>query len=118
MSNEIGKNLNNFNSITKTSVNDKCSKLAQSTNGSKLENNTKMQETMEFLGTMGLSQVIKAKPSKTTIKAVDELKNDYEYVQNHISFCNNLVAKGYSLQEADRITQKVFSSLKNKNTYN
>lgn len=117
MHNEIGKNLNNFTTFAQSNLQENHLNHAQSMNDNNMCDSIKMQETMDFLGTMGLSQVIKSNPSNTTIKAVDEVKNDYEYVQSHISFCNNLVDRGYTLQEADRITQNVFDNLKNKNMY-
>ncbi len=118
MSNEIGRNLKGYENLAQAQVSESLNSFQNAHNS--INNNInsfKNEEAMAFLGTMGMSQVKISKPTQTTIKAVNEFTTDSNYVENHISFCNNLVDNGYTLQEADRITQKVFNKLKDADIY-
>ena len=40
-----------------------------------------------------------------------------ELIQEHVEFCDSLVASGYCLEEAIEKSDMVFGALKNKNMY-
>ncbi len=56
--------------------------------------------------------------AKNANSAADKFIQDPEYVQSHVEFCDELVEKGYPLEEAIEKTDKCFKILSDKDTYN
>ena len=75
-----------------------------------------LKESMEMLGLLGSVQV-KRDAQKTLNQSVEEFIQDPFIVQEKVDFCDNLVQRGYHLEEADNKTRQVFSALQNSKTY-
>ena len=105
------KNANN-NSSNHTSK-------AQVASSNVCANDSSMQDSMKFLGTMGCAQVNMGNlsSSTTTRQAMEKFIQNPEYVQAHVDFCDSLVARGYKLEEAIEKSDLFFGTLKNKNIY-
>ena len=50
-------------------------------------------------------------------KSTQEFLKNTEFVQAHVDFCDSLVKNGYKLEEAIQITDSIFETLKQKETY-
>ncbi len=76
------------------------------------------QSSLNFLGTLGCAQVNMDNLRHERIKtALKELKADPILVQTHVETCDSLVQRGYPLEEAIKITDRIFKTLSDKNTY-
>lgn len=118
MNREIGRDLNAYSGMQKAK---KQEKVAFQSNCNALDDSNltsdEMNESFAYLDSIGRSQVNMLKPTKTTQDAVQKYMDDPNYVENHMAFCDDLVKKGYSLEEADRITQQVFEKLSDERVY-
>ena len=77
-----------------------------------------MANSMNFLGAMGHAQVnMNNSLTKGVKSSVDSFINDPEYVQEHTELCDELVKKGYPLEKAIDVTDRVFDVLKTEDTY-
>lgn len=56
--------------------------------------------------------------NKTTQNSIKNYMQNPLEVELHTDFCDNLVSRGYKLEEAIHTTDKVFETLSNKDTYN
>ena len=116
MNNDItGNYSNNFNSIPKmqkTTGLDNAEKILPE-DIEKIETN--VQSPMDCLNSMGIAQVKMTNP-QTRLSALEFLK-DEEYATAHVEFCDDLVEKGYKLEDAIQITDEVFAHLKKGATY-
>ncbi len=115
MNNDITGNYNNFSNIPKV-------KNGVGSNGAekflpedieKIETN--VQSPMDCLNSMGVAQVKMTNP-QTRLSALEFL-NDEGYATAHVEFCDDLVEKGYKLEDAIQITDEVFAHLKKGATY-
>ena len=78
-----------------------------------------MDKSMEFLGTLGQTYIKRSenKTSQTIRNSIQMFLNDPLYVENYVGFCDDLVEKGYDLDDAIEKTDVVFEALKDKNIY-
>lgn len=85
------------------------------------ENNDEksMKDTFEYLKAMGYAQVNMDNliSQKSVRIAMEKFLQNPELIQEHVEFCDALVACGYSLEEAIEKSDIVFSALKNQNMY-
>ena len=87
-------------------------------NGEKLEQDNKtINEALGFLGTMGLAQINMDNPQSSIRHSVEEILSDSENIEQQVQFCDELVKKGYKLEDAIQKTDDVFKILSDKNTY-
>lgn len=118
MNNDISANLKYFNA----------QKQNKAVNGSKSKeepvaelnkSNSDFRDSMAFLGSMGCAQVKMDNASLCSriANSVAEFKENPDLVNLHTSFCDDLIEKGYSLENAVRCTDAVFRGLKNEETY-
>jgi len=92
------------------------SNVISDTNDSKSAEN--MANSLNFLGSMGYAQVnMNNSLTKGVKTSVDSFIDDPEYVQEHNDMCDNLVKDGYPLEEAIDVTDRIFDTLKNEETY-
>ena len=77
------------------------------------------ETAQKYLGALGRTKVNMDKNAINTRVAdsVDILKQDPEYVQNYIDFCDSLQDKGYSLEDSIIGTDLIFEKLKDEQTY-
>ena len=78
-----------------------------------------VKDSMECLGNMGCAQVNMNNlgTSRSVRQAMEKFIQNPEYVQAHVDFCDGLVAKGYSLEDAIQKSDIVFCALKDENIY-
>ena len=87
-------------------------------NGGKLEQDNKtINEALGFLGTMGLAQINMDNPQSSIRHSVEEILSDSENIEQQVQFCDELVKKGYKLEDDIKKTDDVFKILSDKNTY-
>ena len=60
----------------------------------------------------------RAQNELSTKLAVESFIKDPFEIELHTDFCDNLLSRGYKLEEAIQKTDTVFETLKDKNTYN
>ena len=115
MNNDITGNYNNFSNIPKVqnNVGSNGAEKILPEDIEKIEKN--IQSPMDCLNSMGVAQVKMTNP-QTRLSAIEFLK-DEEYATKHVEFCDDLVEKGYKLEDAIQITDKVFAHLKKGSTY-
>lgn len=77
------------------------------------------EKTQNYFNALGRTKVNidKASVENRVTNSVEGLKADPCYVQNHVDFCDELVKKGYSLEEAIEKTDYIFDKLKDEDTY-
>ena len=115
MNNDITGNFNNFNSIPKMS-NNVGSNDVEKILPENIEISTDVvQSPMDCLGSMGVAQVKMTNPRVK--QSVIEFLNDEEFATSHVDFCDNLVQKGYKLEDAIKVTDEVFAHLKKDSIY-
>jgi len=75
--------------------------------------------TQNFLSMLGRTKVNMDKTSVNNRVAsyVEAFKNDSQYSQNYVEFCDGLLEKGYSLEDAIIGTDIIFKGLKQESTY-
>ncbi len=77
------------------------------------------KKTQDYLYTLGLAKVNidKEAVNKRVEESVKDFKENPEYAQSHVDFCDELVKKGCSLEDAIEKTDYIFDKLKNEATY-
>lgn len=72
-----------------------------------------IKDSMTLLGNMGYAKVNMDRThlSNNTAKAIDEFLKNQDIAEMHTEFCDSLVEKGYSLEDAVITTDKVFTLL-------
>ena len=77
-----------------------------------------MEKSMHFLGSMGYAQVNMNNPLAKRVKSsVDNFLEDPQYASEHTEICDELVKKGYPLEDAINVTDRIFDTLKAEDTY-
>lgn len=94
-------------------------KTTSASNARMCANNETMDSTMEFLKNMGCVKVNMDSLSfdKSVRAAMESFFKNPELAQEHVDFCDSLVAQGYTLEEAIEKSDKFFGILKDKNIY-
>ena len=77
------------------------------------------ETAQKYLGALGRTKVNmdKGNMDSRVCASVDILRQDPEYVQNYIDFCDSLQKSGYSLEDAVIGTDLIFEKLKDEQTY-
>ena len=119
MSNDITNLSNNINHNI-------ASKLLQSkveANNVETKDSKNLDSTLSYLDSIGHAQVNmhadmnSSAPSNGVIYSMEILKNDPCGVESYNDFCDTLIEKGYSLEDAMYKADAFFSCLKNSSTY-
>ncbi len=92
---------------------------SEPTEGNNAENmSNSMEKSMNFLGAMGYAQVNMTNPTiKRVQNSVDSFLEDPEYAKQHTETCDELVKRGYKLEDAIDVTDRIFDTLKTEDTY-
>lgn len=115
MNNDITGNYNKFSNIPKVKNNVGLNG-AEKILPENIENSEKeVHSPMDFLNSMGMAQV-KMSNAGARLSTIEFLK-DEGFAHAHVDFCDSLVQKGYSLEDAIKITDEVFADLKKSSTY-
>ena len=119
MNNDISADVNKY--ISNKASSRQMSSSEANVEISKAENidSESIKNSFDYLGSLGHAQVNmnKLTPSKTTKEAVKSFVNDPEYAKAHVELCDELVSRGYKLEDAIMKTDKIFNILSDKNTY-
>ena len=71
-------------------------------------------DSMDCLNAMGCAKV---NMDKRAIESTEYFKKNPQTVQAYVDFCDSIVERGQSLEDAINTTDKVFDSLKSEYTY-
>lgn len=120
MNNDISRDLNSFIKTTQRQKQNNARIPADMPiqNSEKIlpDKSKSLEDSMGFLGVLGSMQV-KRDLSKSVNNAVEEFIEDPEKIKEKVDFCDELVARGYCLEDADKKTCEVFHVLEDPNTY-
>jgi hypothetical protein len=117
MNNEIPSELTKFvKPVANKAVSKPISSTSALANSDFISNYDSAQDCLNNMGHAKVNLDKKAM-SNRVISSLGVLKKDAQYVQSHVEFCDNLVQKGYSLEDAVLGTDIIFKHLQNKSTY-
>lgn len=118
MNNDIAQDVNHYINIPKISKNtDKTTEAELCCNNVSSQKTT--ADSMGCLSAMGYAQVNMDNPfSKACVQAIEEFKQNPELVEAQIELQDELVKKGYTLEEAIIKSDSIFSILKQQDLYN
>ena len=77
---------------------------------------TNNQNYLSMLGRAKVN-IDKAAVNNRVASSVEAFKNDTQYAQSYVDFCDSLKEKGYSLEDAIIGTDMIFQGLKQESTY-
>ena len=80
---------------------------------------TNVDEPMKYLGTLGVAQVKmdNKHTSDSVKKSTEKFLQNPDGVEAYIDFCDKLIEKGHTLEEAINKTDYVFKALTQEETY-
>ena len=83
------------------------------------ENYKPIADSMEVLGALGHAQVNMENlyTNNGVKRSVEQYTQDPLFAQSWVNYCDDLVEKGYNLEDALNKTDEFFSVLKDKNIY-
>ncbi len=115
MNNDINNNINFIG--TKIKNHNTLPKIPMQQNQNKYEPDS-TQNSLNFLGTLGCAQVnMDTTENKRIKEALEKFQSDPEKIKAHTKICDDLVKKGYTLEQAILTTDKIFDILSRKETY-
>ncbi len=113
MSNEIRSNLNKYTKINSTIHKNNASCANDLPQPERIETSA---DAMNFLGAYGCAKV-KMDKHLSTKNSAESFMRDPFAAELHNGFCDELVSRGYKLEDAINTTDTMFETLKDKNTY-
>ena len=118
MNNDISAKLNCVNT-RKQKIAPKSVKISKTPLANDSMPNCDFKDSMAFLGNMGYAQVNLDKNTlnKNVANSVEEIEKNFDYVSFYNEFCDSLIAKGYSLEDAVKYTDLVFDTLSDEKIY-
>lgn len=115
MSNEITRNINNFANNINSAIRKNNSAVEK--NAPQVQQTKSGIDSMSFLGSYGCAKVNMDK-NLDVRHSVETFMADPFRAELHTDLCDDFVSRGYNLEDAIQVTEGIFETLEDKNTYN